>query len=284
MKSEYILYDNSKLEEILKLANEELTVDKREIVKSKNLLISFTTNNNEEKDAIKLFEINQKITSNYKVKMIRNEGLEYAHRKLYAFVNEFEFKIRRFLYLLNEDIDDKEIKKFIDEIESKNFGDIFYFLFIDENYCKNKNKNSNKNKSPKQAFNLEKKAFWNRDFSAIKKSIFKDNYKKLRNYRNDVMHAHNISWEKYKDISNLYFRTNNELDIICSFLIKGEFYFDINEICKGINAFIESESLKKITESIKTFVECYEPKAKNFAHVLNNIARKYEKLDTDCNR
>ena len=66
MKSEYILYDNSKLEEILKLQYENVTIKEEKIVKSKNSLISFVINDDNEESARILSKIDQAITSKFK--------------------------------------------------------------------------------------------------------------------------------------------------------------------------------------------------------------------------
>ena len=43
-------------------------------------------------------------------------------------------------------------------------------------------------------------------------SIIKDNFDLLKEYRNDVMHAHNIVWEKYKKAKQLFTSANDALE------------------------------------------------------------------------
>ena len=276
MKSEYILYDNSKLEEILKLQYENVTIKEEKIVKSKNSLISFVINDDNEESARILSKIDQAITSKFKVEMIKNEGLEYIHGILFKLINQFELNIRKLLYLLNEKNDNNKLERFKNQIEDKTFDEIFKFLFIDESFNKNITEkinrgNLNKSELLKIISDIEEKPFWSKVFPKYNNCFLQNHYNELRNYRNDIMHAHNISWETSKKIIDIYSRANGELTFICLSLVEGNIFFDINEICKGINAFIESESFQKITESIKAFVEWCEPKAKNFTHILNNI-------------
>ena len=276
MKSEYILYDNSKLEEILKLQYENVTIKEEKIVKSKNSLISFVINDDNEESARILSKIDQAITSKFKVEMIKNEGLEYIHGILFKLINQFELNIRKLLYLLNEKNDNNKLERFKNQIEDKTFDEIFKFLFIDESFNKNITEkinrgNLNKSELLKIISDIEEKPFWSKVFPKYNNCFLQNHYNELRNYRNDIMHAHNISWETSKKIIDIYSRANGELTFICLSLVEGNIFFDINEICKGIDAFIESESFQKITESIKAFVEWCEPKAKNFTHILNNI-------------
>ena len=276
MKSEYILYDNSKLEEILKLQYENVKIKEEKIVKSKNSLISFVINDDNEESARILSKIDQAITSKFKVEMIKNEGLEYIHGILFKLINQFELNIRKLLYLLNEKNDNNKLERFKNQIEDKTFDEIFKFLFIDESFNKNITEkinrgNLNKSELLKIISDIEEKPFWSKVFPKYNNCFLQNHYNELRNYRNDIMHAHNISWETSKKIIDIYSRANGELTFICLSLVEGNIFFDINEICKGINAFIESESFQKITESIKAFVEWCEPKAKNFTHILNNI-------------
>lgn len=43
-------------------------------------------------------------------------------------------------------------------------------------------------------------------------SIIKENFDLLKEYRNDVMHAHNINWEKYKKAKKLYSDANKAIE------------------------------------------------------------------------
>ena len=178
--------------------------------------------------------------------------------------------------MLNEKNDNNKLERFKNQIEDKTFDEIFKFLFIDESFNKNITEkinrgNLNKSELLKIISDIEEKPFWSKVFPKYNNCFLQNHYNELRNYRNDIMHAHNISWETSKKIIDIYSRANGELTFICLSLVEGNIFFDINEICKGINAFIESESFQKITESIKAFVEWCEPKAKNFTHILNNI-------------
>ena len=59
---------------------------------------------------------------------------------------------------------------------------------------------------------LSERTAWDILFGKSILTVIKDNFDLLKEYRNDVMHAHNINYDRFKAIKNLFFDVNLELE------------------------------------------------------------------------
>ena len=146
----------------------------------------------------------------------------------------------------------------------KDFGDIYTILFVDSNFradAKDRIKKLNTQAEMIQAINaLQENTVWHILVGDTALSIIKDNFNLLKEYRNDVMHAHNIKWEKYKKAKELFTDANIELE---------------NEL----NRLLQSPSM--LPMSVKTISTLYE-KMMSFSisteKVLSSLAPALEKV------
>ena len=80
--------------------------------------------------------INDEVVKSFKLTTLRNDASAYFNKRLYPLANEFERELRRFLYLKNALYTGEKVKKNIEGLESKDLGEIYQLLFVDEDFCK----------------------------------------------------------------------------------------------------------------------------------------------------
>ena len=169
-----------------------------------------------ETDASYLSLLNEEIICKFSPIVLINESAEYFNKNLYPLINKFERLLRKFLFLRVAIYDVKKFEHIIKDIESKDFGDIYNILFVDSNFCKNvrdKIKNATTRSGMIEILeNSEENTAWDMLVSNGKLSLIKDNFDVLKIYRNDVMHAHNISEDTYKKAKKLFNNVNSELE------------------------------------------------------------------------
>lgn len=161
-------------------------------------------------------EISDRICEEFSPTILTDESSEYFNKSLYPLVNKFERLLRKFLYLKVSKCDEEKFRSVIADIDQKDFGDIYTILFVDSNFraaARDKIKKLNTRAEMFEAIDaLQESTAWHILVGDTVLSIIKENFDLLKEYRNDVMHAHNISWEKYKKAKKLYTNVNNELE------------------------------------------------------------------------
>lgn len=134
--------------------------------------------------------------------ILTDESSEYFNKSLYPLVNKFERLLRKFLYLKVSQCDEQKFRSVISDIDQKDFGEIYTILFIDNNFraaARDKIKKLNTRAEMYEAIDaLQESTAWHILVGDEVLTIIKDNFDLLKEYRNDVMHAHNISWENIK--------------------------------------------------------------------------------------
>ena len=97
------------------------------------------------------------------------------------------------------------------------FGDLFELLFIDSK-CMSEIKDWVKKSKfssaslIRQIKEIEENTLWKKLFSDGAVSDFEAEYDTVRKHRNDVMHAHNVTYTSYKEALKLIQMINQELD------------------------------------------------------------------------
>lgn len=149
--------------------------------------------------------------------VVSNEASEYFNKRLFPLVNEFERKLRKLLYLAT--IDNPDYKNKIQMLEEKDLGTIFGILFVDNDLMKTIQKWINENKqlvSKNEIINylngLKENDLWSKLFKKNNDDVLKNNYILVKNFRNDVMHAHNINYETYNEATKLFTSICKQLD------------------------------------------------------------------------
>lgn len=108
-------------------------------------------------------------------------------------------------------------KKFIIQ-KKKTFGNLYTLLFVDNkfNSALNNYFTSRKDRISKKALidyvnEIEEKTLFDKLFKE-ELPEFKKNFKKVSNYRNEVMHARNISFEDYITSKKMFELINSQID------------------------------------------------------------------------
>ena len=175
-------------------------------------------------------------------------------------INEFERKLRKYLYLkiciYNEGLDDekkitiedknKDNKKnnknkmVLYKLESMDFGDLYIRLFTDENVIKSFNQKVQSRVSSKSYYigvlsEIEENTIWDTIKGVREDDCIKNNFLTITDYRNDTMHAHNVAYSDYLKQKNMFKKANEFLD---------------NEIDRIIKQPPSTESAQTITSAL----------------------------------
>ena len=232
-----------------KLKKLDLTTSNQIIVSAKarktkgkdNYILKLKTDTDGLADAKALSEIRQKIEKfmddeKITIKLLSNEASQFFVKTLYPYVCEYETKLRKFinvtLFDINEaaktkvlnqlkktNIDSKHQDLKCDFLEYSELGDIVTFLFSNdelykevENYKKN-NRFSSRAEIIEFIEKSSKKTIWEEFFADnFEDSILPKTIWDIKNFRNDVMHFHNITFERYEEAIALIKRGIEDLD------------------------------------------------------------------------
>lgn len=171
-------------------------------------------------------------------KILLNGAAQLLVNELYPLMCEYETKLRKFIHLTLFDISEaaqrivlEQLKKANKNIKVESFnrdfleyadiGDIFAFLFANDNlyddvdkYRKNQaNRCATRAELIAYIQNSEKKTIWERFFvEEFADSILPETIWEIKNYRNDVMHFHNITYDTYEKALELVKQGIRDLD------------------------------------------------------------------------
>src|SRR5699024_7784762 len=124
--------------------------------------------------------------------------------------------LRKLLYLKVSLCNEEKLKSTIRDIEKKDFGDIYNILFVDNDFrsaAREKIKKLNTRSEMYEAIDSRsEKTAWDILIGNSVLAIIKDNFDLHKEYRNDVKHAHNIGYSKYKKAKKLFADANQELE------------------------------------------------------------------------
>lgn len=229
MRLEYLFFDKSKRPQVETFNNELETywskakeddlspeITYKDFDKTDYWIVKYEKAGNNEQVARQLSEINEKICEEFSPTILTDESSEYFNKSLYPLVNKFERRLRKLLYLKVALYNEEKLKKAILMIEKKDFGSIYDILFVDHDFrtkARNEIKELNTRAEMLEAIdNLHERTAWDILIGNSILTIIKDNFDLLKEYRNDVMHAHNISYDRFKDIKRKFSKANLELD------------------------------------------------------------------------
>ena len=179
------------------------------------LAVKYETPGENRESAKALSDFNKGFTDHFQPITLINESAEYYNRILYPLVNKFERLLRKLLYVKMAICDNGDMRSRIKDLESKDFGGISNLLFVDDAFCKTAKSQISKANSREDMLaileELEEKTAWDIMVGKGTLSIVQENFEKLRNYRNDVMHAHNIGYEQFVAIQKIFDAVNAQL-------------------------------------------------------------------------
>lgn len=226
MIQEYLFIGTENLSDESDLCIEGIVPEIEEIENSDCRIVKYTVGGGDEDSAKLLSAINEIVVDKYKPTVLTNESSAYFNKRLYPLFNEFERMLRKLIYLKSALYNKKEETKAIAHLETMTFNEIFEILFTDKNFMlKLKEKVNDKfykfssTSIAKLINELPENTLWSKLFEKGAVNNLEYNFDTIKTYRNEVMHAHNISYKNYKDAFKLIKATNAELD---------------SEICKTI--------------------------------------------------
>lgn len=220
MIQEYLISDKSKQEDIMKYDPSGVCRDIINFENSDCWIVTYSVPHNDEETAKILSEINEYISNNFQATVLSNGSAAYFNKTLFPIINEFERKLRRLLYLKSALNKDEKATENIRDLEQKDLGKIFEILFTDENFTKEVKRKLKSDITWQFAKHelfgilgaIEENTLWDKLVGETSVPMLRDNYLLVKDYRNDVMHAHNINYSSFKDARSLFQKINKQLD------------------------------------------------------------------------
>lgn len=232
MINEYLFLSNDNRATVEAYRPDSISVDISNIEKTPLWTVTFSVPNKNEDSAKKLSEIHNMIMQ-YAPLVLSCESSEYYNRILFPLINELERKLRKLLYLAASISDNTNAKESIKQLEEKDFGEIFDLLFIDQNFILNMKKRINADL--KSEFNgmskyskeeikgyldsLEEHTLWDVILGEKYVPTLRSRFRDVQSYRNNVMHAHNITKDQFGKARYLFDKINIELNAAIGKLI-----------------------------------------------------------------
>lgn len=181
-----------------------------------------------ETSAIILSNLRDEVCEKYQPVIITDGASAYFNKKLYPLANEFERKLRKLLYCASALHTDKQGAEVINNLEAMDLGTLFSMLFTDNDYVKQVrtyiNKTLTANFTRKQIVEdlsgFEESVLWDRILGKDCVKTLRDGFVEVKNWRNDIMHAHNISVTTYQRAKQIFAQVNSELDNAIGSMLK----------------------------------------------------------------
>lgn len=99
MVQEYLFIDNEKRSEVEEYRPEKVTAETQGIENTECWIATYFVPGENEEGANLLSKVNEYIMSNYQPTVLSNGCAAYYNKSLFPFINEFERKLRKLLYL-----------------------------------------------------------------------------------------------------------------------------------------------------------------------------------------
>lgn len=171
---------------------------------------------NAEPNAVFLAGVNEDFVDRFSPIVLINESAEHFNKSLFPLINKFERLLRKFLFLKVVQCDPEKFGHILRDLEKKDFGEIYNILFVDNQFCtsaRNKIKSVSTRAEMLEILDeLQENTTWDILVEQSALVIIKENFEAMKDYRNDVMHAHNIGYEAYRKAKNLFTEANTQLE------------------------------------------------------------------------
>ena len=288
---EYLFKDKSISDSLKEYGGNKVKLNTIDIENTQCFIACFHVSGENEENAMVLSKLDDDIKK-FSPIVLSNESSAYFNRRLFPLINEFERKLRKLLYLKSAMYEGNLPTDNIKNLESYDFGKIFDILFIDPSFNKaTKDVLNNKNWKFTKAEIMDSinKLAENRPWDYLVGQgvpSFRNNYSDVKQYRNDVMHAHNINYVTYKKANKLFNEINKDIDCeiekIISFVeydFNREENKDFNKKLKsvidisGATSLIQvlSERTKEIPQVDPTLLELYNSLQDNYFENIPKI-------------
>lgn len=206
-------------------------------------------------------------------------------------VNEFERKLRKLLYLASSLHGDENSQKVIVGLEEQELGNIFETLFSDAAFVKKAKETINKTLSWQftraellDAINkLDENRLWTLLLGDDCVETLCSSFSEIRNYRNDVMHAHNIDYEQFNKAHKLFKKVNTELDSAIGKLIGAketntevtstDFNNTLSSALAALHSPIDTSGLLVVSEALKSITSNQPIISPEVSKTLSQIGR-----------
>ena len=229
-------------------------------------VVTFSISGETEENAEKLSKLNDEIVSNYNPVILTNGSSAYFNKRLYPLYNDFERKLRRIIYITSNYYHVEEAKDVVADLETYVFGDIYDNIFTDELFVNdvksvvNKAGKKNNRFSKTEIVNIingySESTIWEKLVGNNNLNIVSENFLKIKNYRNKVMHARSMNHQEFSDAKDLIKQVNQEIDIeMAKYINKDESLaqIDIAGAIRGLILF--AQALKVIKDEAKPILE-----------------------------
>ena len=221
MVQEYLFTDKEYRETIEKYSvqQDNIKLDIEEIENSDCWIAKFSTVKNDEVSAKSLSALNGDIVQKYHPTVLTNDSSAYFNKVLFPYVNEFERKLRKLLYLKSALSSNPKDAETIQNLEEKDLGEIFTLLFSDTKFVNGVKKSVNdrtwqftKAEILESIQNLIENTLWDDLMDEGAVPTLRSKFADLKGFRNDVMHAHNMDTKAYSTAKKLIQKINAQLD------------------------------------------------------------------------
>lgn len=220
MIQEYLFVGDEHKAEIEKYTHKTVKAEIYDIENSDCWIATFSLDGENEKSANTLSAVHEYVMSHFNPTVLSNGCSAYYNKALYPHFNEFERKLRKLLYLKSALSKDKKDSETIKDLESKDFGEIFTLLFSDAQFVQNVKKSVNdktwqftKDEILAALQHISENTLWDKLIGENAVPLLRTDFVKIKDYRNDVMHAHSMNSSSFSSAMKLVKKINEQLDI-----------------------------------------------------------------------
>lgn len=293
MNNKYIALSDQ-VQKIKELNNDLVKVEELTIENEFKLIILSTEGEGIE-EANLLDKLNTDIHSNLKeIFLVSCDSSEYYNKDLYSLINRMERKLREFVYIAIIKNDTEQFYELHGELEKLDFGELYKMLFTDENFIKSTKTIINKSThedlklilhgsfSKEEILTvitqMEEHTVWDKINEGKSIPELKKEFNKIKNFRNNVMHAHNIDQETYESAKSLFLELNKDLNFEIYNILSGKSGYPIGEdftdnISSSL-AGIKTIAINKNMETLANFSEIFKK------YLIENVATIDIKADS----
>ncbi len=136
MKHEYLFTSLEKFEQVKEYLPDKVQRKIYKIENTESFVSVYSIEGEKKENAKILSKIDEEIRKKFSPIALTNDSSEYYNKVLFPYINKFECKLRCFLYLKSTVSENPENFKNIQNLESKDFGEIYELLFTDANFTK----------------------------------------------------------------------------------------------------------------------------------------------------
>lgn len=219
MIQEYLFTDGTHKAEFEKYEHKPVNIEICDIENSDCWIAKCSIDGDNKESANILSVVHEYVMNNYSPIVLTNESSAYYNRCLYPYFNEFERKLRKLLYLKSALSEDKRDSETIKDLESKDLGAIFALLFSDSQFIQNIKKSVNektwqftKSELLDVLQKMSENTLWDKLLGEDAVPSLRSDFVKIKKFRNDVMHAHNMSASSFSEALKLIKKINEQLD------------------------------------------------------------------------